>query len=103
MFLTDSQWEKVGNVIRANKGIREINITQDHLGNAKVTFYGRYGIATRKLRGNVVLFPVTETEQKNNGLLARVRVKVHKFAVAAGFVAEEEVETKAAVVKFQQR
>jgi len=78
MILTDSQWQKVGRLLKTHKGVKEIVIDKDLYGNAKVQFIGPDGdVIVRSFKGNVVQFPVKyipEPEPENNN-----RTKFHHF------------------------
>lgn len=59
MFLTEKQWTKVGTVIAANPGMREIVVVKDELtGNAELDFHGVKNHKHTSLRGNVYQFPL---------------------------------------------
>ena len=58
MFLTDTQWSAVGAVVSANPGLKEIVVNKDAFGNAKVDFNGEECFQSKRLKGNVIQFPL---------------------------------------------
>jgi|GEM_PF-5983034 hypothetical protein len=100
MFLTDNQWNKVGAVVSANPGMKEIVVNKDAFGNADVDFYGYKGFQHKHLRGNVIQFPEDRMAKPEPSRIERVLDGIADFmqsiyieiGVVLGFLEDDSEE-----------
>ena len=79
LLLTDKQWKKVGTVISANPGMKEIVVSKDVLGNAEVDFHGHRNYVHKRLQGNVVQFPTDHMVPPEPNRFERVLDKIEDW------------------------
>ena len=72
MFLTDNQWSRVGAVVSANPGLKEIVVNKDAMGNVDVNFIGEECFQHRRFRGNVIQFPLDRMAQPKPSRAVRI-------------------------------
>lgn len=78
-FLTDDQWHKVGAIISATPGVKEIVVKKDAFGNADVNFCGKECFKHKHLPGNVIQFPVDRMAPPPARILDRILDGIAEF------------------------